>query len=145
MIPSLVRAAAPLARPVAKKMVPALSAAALATPTLMNADESERAREGGRGKGSTLWHWQQAGPQAVAGDSSGAVTDATEGQTDAANAAPPPPSEGGREGNGNRCKHCFVGFRGRSFFSRNPSLTRSVDRPAVAGAKNAARMMRQCI
>ena len=47
MIPSLVRAAAPLARPVAKKMVPALSAAALATPTLMNADESEGGREGG--------------------------------------------------------------------------------------------------
>ena len=46
MIPSLVRAAAPLARPVAKKMVPALSAAALATPTLMNADESEGGREG---------------------------------------------------------------------------------------------------
>ena len=142
MIPSLVRAAAPLARPVAKKMVPALSAAALATPTLMNADESEGGREGegkhvvalaagrpaGRGRG---FKW--------GGNGRDGGTD-RRGRRGAAAAA-----ERGREGNGNRCKHCFVGFRGRSFFSRNPSLTRSVDRPAVAGAKNAARMMRQRI
>ena len=111
MIPSLVRAAAPLARPVAKKMVPALSAAALATPTLMNADESER-----------------ASPQAVAGDSSGAVTDATEGQTDAADAAPPPPSEGGRATATVASTASLVSAVGRSLVEIRLLLGRSIGR-----------------
>ena len=76
-----------------------------------------------------MWHWQQAGPQAVAGDSSGAVTDATEGQTDAADAAPPPPpSEGGRATATVASTASLVSAVGRSLVEIRLLLGRSIGR-----------------
>ena len=77
-----------------------------------------------------MWHWQQAGPQAVAGDSSGAVTDATEGQTDATDAAPtpPPPSEGGRAAATVASTASLVSAVGRSLVEIRLLLGRSIGR-----------------